>query len=114
MRTRFAALALALTALAGCGPVQATATISDGEVALEKARTAQAQKYAIYNYTLAELYLHKAKEEAGYADFGTATELAEKAITNADLASQKSAKALAEQSGGGPNAPVAPMQVTPE
>ncbi len=69
----FAALVL------GCGPVQSTAYLLDAEVQIEAARTAQADKLAPYEWTLANLYIHKAREEVGYSDFETGVEYAGKA-----------------------------------
>ncbi len=73
---------LALTSLLGftaCGPVQSTAYLIDADVQLEAARTAQADKLAPYEWTSANLYLHKAREEVGYSDFEQAVTYAQKA-----------------------------------
>ncbi len=114
MRPFAALLLLSLSLVASaCGPVQSSAVISDAEAAVEKARTAEAPKYALYNFTLAELLLHKAREEAGYADFETAVKLAEKAIENAELASQKTARAIHERGPGTPPAG-SPTPVEPQ
>ena len=69
----------ALVGLAACGPVQSTAHLLDADVQLEAARTAQADKLAPYEWTAANLYLHKAREEVGYADFEQAVTYAQKA-----------------------------------
>lgn len=63
----------------GCGPVQSTAYLLDAAVQLEAARTAQAEKYAPYEWTAGNLYLHKAREEVGYSDFEEAVAYADKA-----------------------------------
>jgi hypothetical protein len=80
--TRLLAAALALVVsvvLAACGPTQSTAYLLDAEVQIEAARTAQADKYAPYEWTAANLYIHKAREEVGYADFEVAVDFAQKA-----------------------------------
>lgn len=80
MTRLFVALsALAAAALSGCGPVQSTAYLLDAEVALESAQTAGADRYAPYEFTSAQLYIHKAREEVGYSDFEVAVDFAQKA-----------------------------------
>ncbi len=75
--------------LAGCGPLQSTAYLLDADVQLEAARTAQADKYAPYEWTAANLYLHKAREEVGYSDFEIALDFAQKASKFANEARQR-------------------------
>lgn len=67
-------------AVCACGPVQSTSFLMDAETMLEAARTAQAEKLAPYEWTAANLYLHKSKEEVGYADFEQAVDYAKKAV----------------------------------
>ena len=62
-----------------CGPIQSTAYLLDAAVQIEAARTAQAEKYAPYEWTAANLYLHKAREEVGYSDFEQAVDYSKKA-----------------------------------
>ncbi len=88
-----AALGLALFGV-GCGPIESTAVISDASVALAGARTAEGGKFAPYEYTSAELYLEKAREERGYADFEVAIDYARKARDFARQAQAKSLKAV--------------------
>jgi hypothetical protein len=85
-----AALGVSLLA-SGCGPIESTAVIADASVALAGAKTAEGEKYAPYEYVSAELYLEKAREERGYADFEIAIDYARKAR---DFARQAQAKAL--------------------
>lgn len=66
--------------LAGCGPTQSTSFLIDAEVMLEAARTAQAEKLAPYEWTAAQLYIHKSKEEAGYSDFEQSVDYAKKGV----------------------------------
>ena len=94
MRFRVAAatLALALGAV-GCGPIQSTSLILDADTQLEAARAADAPKFAPYEYTLAEAYLHKAREESGYAQFEASIDFASKARELAKDARKKAAAA---------------------
>lgn len=86
------ALVLATLALSGCGPVESTAVLIDADVELEAARAAGAAKTAPYEFTSAEAYLHKAREEAGYADFQPAIKFAR---TARDMAKEAKKKAIA-------------------
>ena len=95
MRLRLAlGTALALATL-GCGPIQSTSLIMDADAQLEAARTADAPKYAPYEYTLADAYLHKAREEAGYAEYQDAIEYGRK---SEELANRARAIALSQSS----------------
>ncbi len=88
----------------GCGPIQSTALLLDADVALDSARTANAEKLAPYEYTAAHLYLLKAREEVGYSDFEVAVDFARKAAKFAREAREK-ALAAADQDADSP-APV--------
>jgi hypothetical protein len=71
---------LVLLLLAGCGPVEYINQVTrraSSEVAA--ARAVDAEKYAPYEFTLAVEYLHKAREEAGYADYQAAIRFGESA-----------------------------------
>ncbi len=92
MTTRAAALLVGL-ALASCGPVQSTAYLLDAEVQIQAARTAGAEKYAPYEWTAANLYIHKAREEVGYSDFEVAVDFAQKASRYANEAKEKAMSA---------------------
>ena len=87
-------LALALATSAACGPVMSTSHLLDADVQLEAARTAQADKLAPYEWTAANLYLHKAREEVGYADFEQAVTYASKASMFANAARDVAMKAV--------------------
>ncbi len=76
---RWVLLALTVGA-SGCGPVQSTAYLIDTETMLGAAQTAQADKLAPYEWTAANLYMAKAKEEVGYSDFEQAVDYAKKAV----------------------------------
>ena len=78
----------------GCGPIFSTYLIVDAESKLAAAKAAEADRYAIYEYTASEAYLAKAHEELGYADYGPAIDYAYKA---ADLAAQGTSRATEER-----------------
>ncbi len=95
MSRRVLAVCAVLAASAACGPIQSSSHLIDADVQLEAARTAQAEKYAPYEWTAANLYLHKAREEVGYSDFEQAISYAEKATkfaVQAKSAASKSSK----------------------
>lgn len=70
----------------GCGPVQSTARVSEAEVALERARVAEADQFAPYEYYSAKFYLYKSKEEWGYSDFEASLKYATEAKRAAEAA----------------------------
>ncbi|MFO0596612.1 MAG: DUF4398 domain-containing protein [Myxococcaceae bacterium] len=80
------ALVLATLLLTGCGPIQSTAYLLDTETMLEAARTAQADKLAPYEWTAANLYYAKSKEEVGYSDYEQAVDYGKKAVAFATKA----------------------------
>lgn len=82
---------LALAAAAGCGPIQSTPALIEADVELEAARSAGAPTAAPYEFTSAEAYLRKAREEAGYAQYQATTDFALKAR---DLAKEAREKAI--------------------
>jgi hypothetical protein len=86
-------LIIALAPLAACGPIQSTSVLIDADVALEAARTAGAPITAVYEYTGAEVYLHKAREAQGRAQYEASTRFAAKAIELAKTARTKAAEA---------------------
>jgi hypothetical protein len=94
----FAAL-LVLAPLAGCGPIQSTGALIDADVEIEGARAAGALTAAPYEFHSAEAYLHKAREEAGYAQYESATSFASKARELAKDAHKKAAAASQREQG---------------
>ncbi|HYO55721.1 DUF4398 domain-containing protein [Archangium sp.] len=76
---RLLALVAAAGALAGCGPVRSTSHLLDAEVQIQAARTAGAEKLAPYEWTAANLYIRKAREEVSYSDYQAGVDFAEKA-----------------------------------
>ena len=87
----------AASVLAACGPVQSTAYLMDAEVQIEAARTAQAERYAPYEWTAANLYYRKSKEEVGYSDFEQAVDFAQKAQKFAGQARDNAMKATRKE-----------------
>jgi hypothetical protein len=78
--------------LLGCGPVTATSVIDDADGALLRARAANADRYALYESTLADLYLAKAREEQGHARYADAQALAAEALRLAQAAGRKASE----------------------
>jgi hypothetical protein len=95
--TRVLGLFAASAALLGCGPVQSTAYLLDADVQIQAARTAGAERYAPYEWTAANLYLRKAREEVGYSDFQAGVDFAEKASKFANDAREKSLAAASAE-----------------
>lgn len=79
----------ALTIMTGCGPVQSTQRISEAAVALERARVAEADQKAPYEYYSAKFYIHKSREEWGYSDFEASYNYATEAKRAAEAALSK-------------------------
>ena len=85
--------------VAGCGPVEYINQVGiKAASAVSAAKLAQADRYAPYEYTAAEEYLHKAREEASYAEYEEAIEFGRKAE---ELANKGRAMAVARLSQGG-------------
>ncbi len=84
---------LALATLAACGPIQSTAALIDADVEIEAARAAGAAQNATYEFTGAEVYLHKARELSGRAQYEAATRLALRSQSLAKDARKKAAAA---------------------
>jgi len=65
---------------AGCGPIEYINQVSvRAASAVSAAKLAQADRYAPYEYTAAEEYLHKAREEAGHSEYEDAIDFGQKA-----------------------------------
>ena len=66
--------------ISGCGPIEYINQVGvRAASAVSAAKLAQADRYAPYEYTAAEEYLHKAREEAAYAEYEDAIAFGEKA-----------------------------------
>lgn len=97
---RLLGLLLALVAipvLGGCGPTLSTYLIINAQAQLDGAEAADAEKFAVYEYTAANEYLAKAREEQGYADFGPAIDYAYKAQELARQAQERAEKEKAKE-----------------
>ena len=79
--------------LSGCGPVESTVGISDAEAALTQATTLNAEQHSPYEYTRAQHFLYKAKQEWGYSNFETARDYALEARRSADAALENTREA---------------------
>jgi Domain of unknown function (DUF4398) len=89
--------------LLGCGPVEYMSQVgSKAASAVAAAKEVHADHYAPYEYTAADAYLHKAREEAGYAAYEDAIEYGHKAE---ELANRARAIALSRLSQGSETAP---------
>jgi hypothetical protein len=78
-------LAGSAASIAGCGPIEYINQVGvKAAGAVSAAKLAQADRYAPYEYTAAEEYLHKAREEASYAEYEDAIEFGRKAEELAD------------------------------
>ncbi len=103
---RYLVISSAVVAGLSCGPVQSTAYLVDAETMLEAAKTAQAEKLAPYEWTSANLYWHKAKEEVGYSEFEQAVDYAKKAVDFASRARDSAIKgAKRAEPAGAPEVP---------
>jgi Domain of unknown function (DUF4398) len=81
---------------ASCGPIEYINQVGvKAASAVSAAKLAQADRYAPYEYTAAEEYLHKAREEAGYAEYEDAIEFGRRAE---DLANKGRAIAVTKLS----------------
>ena len=104
MRAFFAGLVLCLyvTMGAGCGPVQYVSQVTQrASMEVAAARSAGADKLAPYEFVTAELYLHKAREEAGYADYQAAIRYGKKAEIMARKARRLATDSQGPSSGDG-------------
>lgn len=115
-----AAVGVCLMIAVGCA-VPATGRILKASASIESAERAEADKYAVYELTKAREYLHKAREEYGYAEYELAAHYADEAAEAGDKALEKarehpsdvpSAAPPPPPPGAVPSAP-ASIQVTP-
>jgi hypothetical protein len=88
VRTRIRTVAW-LALLAGCAPIGTRGVIRDAETAIARARALDGDRIAPYETKSAELYLEKAREEQGRAQYGAARELARQSLTYAQQAIER-------------------------
>lgn len=86
---RLVATFATLSVLAACGPITSTAAINDARYAIERAASVQAADVAQYEFTSAEVYLDKAREEWATSDFQHARSFAERALVFAEAAFER-------------------------
>jgi hypothetical protein len=82
-----------LAAATACGPIQSTSALIDADVELEAARAAGAESAATYEYTSAEVYLHKARETQGRSQYEASALFAARAAELAKVARRKATEA---------------------
>jgi hypothetical protein len=95
---------------AGCGPVRATSVIGDAETAIARARAADGERLAPYETVSAQLYLAKAREQQGRAQYGAAEDLAKQSIRFAREAVERAGEQRSR--GAATPAPASPAAVT--
>jgi hypothetical protein len=88
--------------VSGCGPVVSGVKILSASVRLSETETAGARETALYEFTMAEEYLKKAREEHAYSEFWYARRYVDKALLYAKEArSRAEVAARTEQMGTG-------------
>ena len=114
MRTVCRTALVLLACGAACGPVEYINQVTrhaSAEVAA--ARSAGADKYAPYEYTAAREYLHKAREEAGYADYQAAIRFGKKAEEMAKKAREIALASAGKEAQPEGEAPIDPSATPP-
>lgn len=97
-----------VAAIASCGPIEYLNQVgSRAASAIAAARRAQAERYAPFEYTAAQEYLHKAREEAGYSQYETSIEYGRRAeeLANRAIAIAATSQAAAAAAPATPAAP---------
>jgi hypothetical protein len=90
---------------AGCGPIEYINQVGvKAAGAVSAAKLAQADRYAPYEFTAAEEYLHKAREEASYAEYEDAIEYGRKAEELADKGRAIAVAKLSQSAGASQSA----------
>ncbi len=85
----------------GCGPIEYLSISAKAGAALAAAKQADAERAAPYEYTAAEAFLAKAREEAGYSQYEKSIEFGRRAEALANRALAL-AKVKADQAGNAP------------
>jgi hypothetical protein len=82
----------------GCGPIEYINQVGNKAAsAVSAAKLASADRYAPYEYTAAEEYLHKAREEAGHSEYQDSIEYGRRAEELANRARAIAVSKLAER-----------------
>lgn len=98
-----------------CGPIRSTASLVDAQKMIKAAENEQAEKFALYEMTLARRYMDKAYEELGYSDYFAAEQMAQKAELHAETALQISlGTEIVDPSDLGPIIDEPDLEVIPE
>jgi hypothetical protein len=101
LRSSAAGLVLAVAASlsgSGCGPIEYINQVGNKAAsAVSAAKLASADRYAPYEYTAAEEYLHKAREEAGHAEYQDSIEYGRRSEELANRARAIAIARLAQQ-----------------
>jgi hypothetical protein len=79
-------LLMPLLLSSGCAATVAALEINKASQVVDRAKTAGAMEHAIYEFQMAENYLNKAREEAGYSEFKDSVTLSRGAADWADKA----------------------------
>ena len=94
----FLLVPMLLAPILGCGPVEYINQVGNKAAsAVSAAKLAEADRYAPYEYTAAAEYLHKAREEAGHAEYEDAIEYGRKAEELANRARALTVERLAKE-----------------
>ena len=88
MRVTARLITMATLALltSGCAATLSTVHLGKANKAVLRAKERGAEEYAVYEYTMAENYLQKAREESNYSDYRDSIELSRGAAEWADKA----------------------------
>ena len=100
--------ALLVACAIGCGPIEYMDVSTKAGAALAAAKRADAERLAPYEYTAADEYLHKAREEAGYSQYQVSIDFGRRAEALA-----MRARALAEAKSRADAAPAVGATVAP-
>jgi hypothetical protein len=99
-------LAPLMVSALGCGPVEYISQVGNKAAsAVSAAKLASAERYAPYEYTAAEEYLHKAREEASHAEYQDAIEYGRKAEELANRARAITVERMAKEGASTPYTP---------
>jgi len=91
----------ALFSTVGCyAATKSTVDLSKAEKKLAAAKAADAQRHAVYAWTMADAYMKKARDEWGHSDYETAESMMKKAEQWADKALQIAQTAPADSRWG--------------
>ena len=92
---------IALLSTVGCyAATKSTMDLSKAEQKLAAAKSADAQRHAVYAWTMADSYMKKARDEWGHSDYEAAEAMMKKAEQWADKALQIARTAPADSKWG--------------